>query len=77
MQEVHQFISENKDVSAYEFFINMINFFGIVDKLCLVGDIDDNVSKIESLGAILASQEKMGDTLDDFVKFLKDITDYS
>ncbi len=77
MQEVHQFIDDNKDVSAYEFFINMINAFGIVDKLCLVGDIDDNVSKIESLGAILASQEKMGDTLDDFVKFLKDITDYS
>ena len=77
MKDVRQFIEENKDVSAYEFFINMINFFGIVDKLCLVGDVDDNVSKIESLGAILASQEKMGDTLEDFVRFLKDINDYS
>ena len=77
MQDVHEFIADNKDVSAYEFFINMINYFGIVDKLCLVGDVDDNVSKIESLGAILAAQEKMGDTLEDFVKFLKDITDYS
>ena len=77
MQEVHEFIQENEGVSAYEFFINMLNFFNIVDKLCLVGDVDDNVSKIESLGAILAAQEKMGDTLEDFVRFLKDITDYS
>ena len=77
MLDVHEFIEENKDVSAYEFFINMINYFGIVDKLCLVGDVDDNVSKIESLGAILSAQEKMGDTLVDFVGFLKDITDYS
>ena len=77
MLDVHEFIDENKDVSAYEFFINMINFFEIVDRLCLVGDVDDNVSKIESLGAILAAQEKMGDTLVDFVGFLKDITDYS
>ena len=77
MQDVHEFIQENEGVSAYEFFINMLNFFSIVDKLCLVGDVDDNVSKIESLGAILAAQEKMGDTLEDFVRFLKDITDYS
>ena len=77
MQDVHEFIAENKDVSAYEFFINMINFFGVVEKLYYVGDVEDNVSKIESLGAILSSQEKMGDTLEDFVKFLNDITDYS
>ena len=77
MRDVHEFIDDNRGVSAYEFFVNMINFFGIVDKLCLVGDVDDNVSKIESLGAILAAQEKMGDTLVDFVGFLKDITDYS
>ncbi len=77
MQDVHAFIAENTDVSAYEFFINMINYFGIVEKLYLVGDVEDNISKIESLGAILSSQEKMGDTLIDFVKFLNDITDYS
>ena len=77
MLDVHEFIAENQDVSAYEFFINMINYFGIIEKLYLVGDVEDNVSKIESLGAILASQEKMGDTLIDFVKFLNDITDYS
>ncbi|MBR5997115.1 MAG: UvrD-helicase domain-containing protein [Bacilli bacterium] len=77
MQDVHEFIAENQDVSAYEFFVNMINFFSIVEKLYLVGDVEDNISKIESLGAILSSQEKMGDTLVDFVKFLNDITDYS
>ena len=77
MQDVHEFIAENQNVSAYEFFINMINYFGIVERLYLVGDVEDNISKIESLGAILSSQEKMGDTLVDFVKFLNDITDYS
>ena len=77
MQDVHDFIAENQDVSAYEFFINMINYFGVIEKLFYVGDVDDNISKIESLGAILSSQEKMGDSLEEFVKFLKDITDYS
>ena len=77
MQDVHAFIAENQDVSAYEFFINMINYFSIIERLCLVGDVEDNISKIESLSAILASQEKMGDDLVEFVRFIKSIDKYS
>lgn len=77
MLDVHEFIDENRDSSAYEFFINMINFFGVVERLFLIGNVEDNVSKIESLAAILASQEDMGDGLVEFVNLLKMIDKYS
>ena len=77
MQDVHAFIAENEGVSAYEFFINMINYFSVIEKLYYVGDVEDNISKIESLSAILSSQEKMGDDLVEFVKFIKSIDKYS
>ena len=76
MQDVHAFVERNRDSSAYEFFTNMINDFGIVTNLCYVGDIETNVSKIESLAAILSAQEDMGDGLEEFVNLLKIIDKY-
>jgi len=77
MQDVHAFVEKNRDSSAYEFFTNMINDFGIVTNLCYIGDIENNVSKIESLAAILSSQEDMGDGLEEFVNLLKIIDKYA
>lgn len=77
MQDVHEFVEKNRDSSAYEFFTNMINDFGIVTNLCYIGDIENNVSKIESLAAILSSQEDMGDGLEEFVNLLKIIDKYA
>ena len=77
MQDVHAFVEKNRDSSAYEFFTNMINDFGIVTNLCYIGDIENNVSKIESLAAILSSQEDMGDGLEEFVNLLNIIDKYA
>jgi len=77
MVDVKSFAERNKDKTAFELFVNMLNDFKVVEKLHLLGDIEDNVSKIESLSKILRLQEAMGDNLYDFVNLLRTINRYS
>ncbi len=46
-------------------------------KLYLIGNVDEAISKIESLHQIVLSQESLGEGLSDFVKLFKNLDKYS
>ena len=76
LQDINTFVDEYKEATFSDIFLNMLCRFGIVDKLYLVGNVDDNISKIESLYSMLVAQEAAGEGLTEFVKLFKDISKY-
>ena len=54
---------------------DIINEFDIYNKLYLIGDIDDNIVKIDYLYSLCETLNSMGYTYLDFVSFLNDIFD--
>ncbi len=77
MKKISRFCRENYRNSFNNIFINLINEFGVVRKLYLIGNVDEAISKIESLHQIVLSQEALGEGLSDFVKLFKSLDKYS
>ena len=73
MLELHRFAHAHEDEPLSMLFASLVSEFHIIDKLCLVGDIEDNVSKIESLYAMILNLEALGKGLCEFVRLFKDI----
>lgn len=74
--KVSDFTANHKDSSFKTIFLDLLKEFQIMEKLYLVGNISDNIAKIESLFTIVTSQEASGEGILDFVKFLKNIYKY-
>ena len=54
---------------------DIMNEFDILNKLSTIGDIDDNLVRIDYLYSLCETLNKMGYTYTDFVSFLNDIFD--
>ncbi len=76
MEEIHSFVKRNKKSTFSALFTDMINTFHIVDKLYLIGNVSDNIAKIESLYQIVLSQETSGEGIKEFVELYKNISKY-
>ena len=64
----------NHDKSSFgELFIDLLNEFKIIEKLYKLGDVDDSLTKIESLYQMAISQQKSGEGISEFVELLDNI----
>ena len=73
MLDLRRFCASHHDCSFSQIFLDLLEQFHIIDKLYLIGDIEDNLSKIESLYAMVRDCESLGKGLKEFVALFKDI----
>lgn len=76
MVSIDEFLSNHKDASISSIFEDMISEFSIIKKLYLLNNIDDVVSKIESLYTLVRSEESIGEGLLELSRLFKDINKY-
>ncbi len=76
MVKINAFIKENQGNSFSTIFLNLLDSFGVIKKLNRVGDIENNVAKIDSFYNLILSQEQVGDGLKEFVTLFKSINKY-
>lgn len=57
-------------------YLDLINEFGVIEKLYLIGNVSDNIAKIESLYSIILAQENASEGLKEFIELLKNISKY-
>lgn len=57
-------------------YLDLINEFGVIQKLYLIGNVSDNIAKIESLYSIILAQENASEGLKEFIELLKNISKY-
>lgn len=75
--ELHSFVANNENALLNDLFVKMLNHFHVVDKLYLIGDVEDSLSKIESFHQIILQGSNKGESLKDFVAFFATIDKYS
>ena len=73
MKELRAFHEEHQADALHTLFLALIERFHVIEKLYLIGDVEDNVAKIESLYALLLSMEQVGGGLGEFVSLFEDI----
>ena len=71
MVTLEEFAKSHKDASFQHIFLDMLHSFHVVDRLYVLGDIDDNFAKIESLYSMVLGHEKAGEGLAAFNEFFK------
>ncbi len=71
------FVKENEKLAFSDIFLNLINKFHIIENLYKIGDVDDNIAKIESLYSLVLSKEDSGEGLKEFIELLNNIDKYS
>lgn len=71
--KIKDFIKKYKDSSISEIFLNLINEFGIIEKLYRLGDINNNINKIEYIYTLIKSMEDSGQSLEDFLGILANL----
>ncbi len=76
-KELETFASENFDASFHDIYLGIINNFHVIDKLYKIGDIEDNISKIESLYQLVLSNESTGSGIESFVNLFANMNRYS
>lgn len=67
LKTMDNFIAEHKGDSFDHIYVDLLNTFHIIDKLYLIGNVEDNVSKIESLHQMIINGENMQEGLSEFV----------
>lgn len=70
------FVQAEKDQAFSRIFLDMVQEFRILEKLPLLGDVSNNVSKIETYYRFLVSQESIGEGLLEFVNLFKVVDKY-
>ena len=75
--QIKSFATEHKGEAFSLIFKDLLNEFGIIEKLYLIGNIEDNINKIESLNSIIESQEENGDGYREFLDLIESIDKYS
>ena len=73
MLDLRGFCSKYENSSFREIFLSLLQEFHIIDKLYLIGDVEDNVSKIESLYTLICQGEGLGKGLREFISLFHDI----
>ncbi len=76
LQQVQGFVRKEKDKAFSRIFLDMIREFHVLECLPYLGDVSNNVSKVESYYRLLVSQENIGEGLSQFVELFKTIDKY-
>ena len=76
-KELENFVSRNSNASFHDIYLGIINEFHVIDKLYKIGDIEDNISKIESLYELVLSNESTGSGIESFVNLFANMNRYS
>ena len=76
MKTLDKFIFEHQKDSFDHIFLDLLNTFHIIDKLYLIGNVEDNIAKIESLHQMVVSGENMQEGLNEFVARFKTMDKY-
>lgn len=71
--KLFDFIDQHNDKSIKTIFIDLLDTFDITRKLYLIGNVSDNISKIESLYSMISSLSLSACSLKDFVKLFDTI----
>lgn len=72
-QDILSFAQKHENESFSTIYLDMLSEFKILDKLYLIGDVKDNVDKIESLYKIIMSLESSKEGLKEFIELMKNI----
>lgn len=75
--KLEEFEKKNRDSSFHDIFLSLLDEFHVIEYLYKIGDVEDNVSKIESLYQLVLSYESMGGGIHDFVKMFSEMNRYS
>lgn len=75
--KMDEFIKNHDKKPLSEVFLDLINEFGVIEKLYKIGGVDDVVSKIESLYQMAITQEQAGEGVEQFVRLLEDTKKYN
>ena len=76
MVKVIEFVNTHKEVPFSQTFMDLINEFGVIEKLYKLGNVDDSINKIESLYSLALSQERAGEGIEEFVSLFDNIKKY-
>ncbi len=76
MKTLDTFIKEHKEDSFDHIYLDLLTTFHIIDKLYLIGNVEDNVNKIESLHQMIINGENMQEGLYEFVLRFRNIDKY-
>ena len=71
--EATNFMINHENSSFGQLFVDLLNEFKVVEKLYKLGDVDDSLTKIESLYQMALSQQKSGEGISEFVNLLDNI----
>ncbi|MCQ2742915.1 MAG: UvrD-helicase domain-containing protein [Bacilli bacterium] len=75
-QDMEKFVEDSKGESLSSFFLSLIERFGVIAKLHLVGSVNDANSKIESLYTYVVAKENAGEDLNSFIELFSNISKY-
>ena len=72
--KMKDFVKNHKDESISQIFNALINEFNVFTKLNSIGEIDNNLNKIETIYSMIKSLEDGGKTIEDFGNLLSSFT---
>ncbi len=73
---IDSFIQDHRGESFDHIYVDLLSTFHIIDKLYLIGNVEDNVSKIESLHQMIINGENMQEGLSEFVLRFRNMDKY-
>ncbi len=76
VKTIDAFIKEHQSDSFDHIYVDLLSTFHVIDKLYLIGNVEDNVNKIESLHQMIINGENMQEGLAEFVLRFKNIDKY-
>ncbi len=76
VKTIDTFIQEHKSDSFDHIYVDLLSTFHVLDKLYLIGNVEDNVNKIESLHQMIINGENMQEGLAEFVLRFKNMDKY-
>ena len=74
MIDIDSFVKEHRDSEFDTIFLDALVKFKVIEKLHLIGNVSDNISKIESLYSLVLNEKNAGEGISDFVNLFKTIT---
>ena len=76
LSKAKAFVKKESGKPFSRIFLDLLDDFDVIRKLPELGDVENNLAKIESYYQLLVAQENVGEGLKDFVSLFKDIDQY-
>lgn len=76
MQQIDAFASKYATSQFEDIFLAMIDEFRVVSELYSIGNVQDSISKIDSLHALALNLSSMGEGMAEFAKLFRDLDKY-